>query len=248
MAKLPALVTALAEIDGRERKTIDYVARTIRERDYITTEKRGSGAADMTIREAINLLIALNAADTPKDAPLAIDRNRSFVQVFAGDKGRLQEQIDRIDAATDPVRHIADARTFGEALERLLESVPALMRSFYDDLRNAFSDEPEERISSSMRPFIQHRLLGPEITFRGSSAKIEFFRPMTLAGTAFGFDTNKTRASTLAISYRPDFTGRGVDFYGVSPAQINNPADRHISIGLATMIQIYDVLGSADES
>src|SRR5215213_6306434 len=58
--------------------TIDHIARVIREADYIPTTKRGSGAAEMTAQEAVNLLLAANGADTPSDGPAAIDRFRSL--------------------------------------------------------------------------------------------------------------------------------------------------------------------------
>ncbi len=245
MAKLPALVTALAEIDGRERKTIDYVARTIREREYITTEKRGSGAADMTIREAVNLLIAVNGTDVPKESPLAIDRFRSLVQHFAGNATLISEHVDKINWTPEPIRHVTDARTFGEALERLVETVPDLFRSFYDEIRKSFEHIPEKLLRGSMKDLIQHRLIGPEITFRDHSAKIEFFEPLTIPTQQSGFGGDKTRISRLLINYKPD-SARGPDFYGAGLHRIVNPTDRYISIGFATLIQVHSVLNGSD--
>ena len=53
MAKLPALVDALAAADYRSRATIDQIARVVREAGYIPTTKRGSGAADGLFRKAV---------------------------------------------------------------------------------------------------------------------------------------------------------------------------------------------------
>lgn len=119
MAKLPALVSALAEVDGREQKTIEHTARVIREAGYIPTTKRGSGAAEMTSREAVNLLLALNGADAPIDAPLAIDRFRSL-ELYDCVGG---EKSDALEA----LRAISAVKTFGEALEVLIDGMPEIV-------------------------------------------------------------------------------------------------------------------------
>lgn len=59
MASLPDLVDALARIDGRDRGTIDYAAREIREAGLIQTTKRGRGSASMTALDAAHLLLGL---------------------------------------------------------------------------------------------------------------------------------------------------------------------------------------------
>ncbi|RVE92449.1 hypothetical protein CN235_18040 [Sinorhizobium meliloti] len=241
MAKLPALVTALAEIDGRERKTIDYIARTIRERDYITTEKRGSGAADMTVREAVNLLIALNGADLPKDAPLAIDRYRSLVQRFSGNAKKISDRLDRVNWMPESVQHVADARTFGEAMERLIEYVPDLFRTFHEGTRKTYDYLPEKVFNKSIMDVIKHRLLGPEVTFQGSSAKIEFFETLVDPSNTSAYDGDNTRSSRLVINYKPD-RARGSDFYGIDHEYLANPTDRYVSIGFATLMRVYGVL------
>lgn len=63
MARLPALIDALAAVDGRPRVTIDNVGRAIREAGLIQTTKRGLGAAEMTARDAAYLLIGLYGSD-----------------------------------------------------------------------------------------------------------------------------------------------------------------------------------------
>lgn len=122
MARLPALLEAIAKVDGRERATIDHYARLIREAGLIPTTKRGVGASAMTVREAANLLIGLNAAETPKDAPSSVIRVRSLL-ANAGFVARWLRQSE-----WSPVfEGLREARTFGDALERLIDATPALL-------------------------------------------------------------------------------------------------------------------------
>jgi hypothetical protein len=125
MAKLPALISALAACDSRDHATIEHIARVVREAGYIPTTKRGSGASDMSAREAVNLFLGANGCDAPKDAPLAIDRFRSL---------RLQYSEPR-EPMFEVFKAIAGAENFGVALEHLVEGMDqiiALARQFFD--------------------------------------------------------------------------------------------------------------------
>jgi hypothetical protein len=126
LAKLPALCASLAKVGGKPRETIDHVARIIREAGYITTTKRGSGAAEMTARDAVNLLLGVTGADAPKGAPVAIDRFRSLRKNYA--LGRPKVSIDDrgthhadYEPELEAFKAIAKAETFGDALELLLD-------------------------------------------------------------------------------------------------------------------------------
>lgn len=59
MARLPALVDALAAVDGRERGVLDHMAREIREAGLIQTTKRGRGSAEMSSLDAAHLLLGV---------------------------------------------------------------------------------------------------------------------------------------------------------------------------------------------
>lgn len=68
MARLPALIDALAAVDGRPRGAIDHVGRAVREAGLIQTTKRGRGAAEMTAMDAARLVLGLYGADQPAAA------------------------------------------------------------------------------------------------------------------------------------------------------------------------------------
>lgn len=73
MARLPALVDAVAAADGRPRGAVDHVARAVREAGHIQTTKRGRGAAEMTALDAAALLIALYGSRDPASAVEALE-------------------------------------------------------------------------------------------------------------------------------------------------------------------------------
>ena len=115
MATLPILVSAVAAVDGRDRATIEHTARIIREAGFIATGKRGGGAAEMDFAAAANLLIGLNAADAPKDAPAAI----AFIR-------QLKKRRMANETGWPILDEVAAAETFGEALERFLSGAAEL--------------------------------------------------------------------------------------------------------------------------
>lgn len=177
MAKLPALVAALTECDDRDRATLDWVARAIREAGCIPTGKRGAGAADMTFREAANLLIGANAAETPKQSALAVVQFRTLRPTDLSPQREKEGVFARID----------EAETFGEALEALIEGSPELLVSLMQYVDDAYSGHNEEQ-----RRLLKGRLLS------GDLAKVEvaFSRPnpfawIKVSTSPFGSETTE---------------------------------------------------------
>jgi hypothetical protein len=231
MAKLPALVTALAEVDGRERKTVEHIARTIRERGYITTGKRGGGANEKTPHEAANLLIALNGADTPKEGPIAIDRFRSLRQYFRGTSKDIRERLAGYDNFPKPIRDVMDVHTFGEALDALIEGVPELvaaLRSRAHDVRN---DIDPDVLDEHLFGMLRLGLFGLDITFQRYAAKIELY-------TMYGSE----RRIDFEANFQQDIDRLESGFYG------KEWPDRRISvtIGTPTLIAAWQVLHPGD--
>lgn len=227
MAKLPALVTEVARIDGRARETVDHIARVIRERGYITTGKRGGGAAEMTAREAANLLIALNGADSPKEGPAAIDRFRSLrAWAVLGRGSAGNAQLDKYDTYPTAIRNVMDVHTFGEALDSLIEDVPDLVAALRQYSHNAYNDIDAAVLDETFYSSLRLSLFGLEITFQRYAAKIELY-------TMYGSD----RRVEFEANYMQD-QDRDAGFYG------NAWPDRRISvtIGVPTLIAVWQVL------
>lgn len=176
MAKLPSLVTALAEMDGRDRQSVEHIGRTIREAGYIPTGKRGSGAAEMTEREAANFIIALNGADTPKECPLAIDRFRSLRQFYKGTSKDFRDYVDSFEGQPEAMQAVADSRTFGEALEGLIDGVPSLAASFLQFARDQYpGNHGGKDWDTDLMSALRLTFFGVEVQFDRYAAKIDLF-------------------------------------------------------------------------
>lgn len=200
MAKLPALVSALAEADGRERPTIDHIARVIREAGYIPTGKRGVGAAEMDIRSAANLLIASAVSEVPKDSPTEIDRFRSLRKHTSSWEGDTTVDADgtyRVDVnglPPSPFDRIVEQNNFGAAFEELIEAVP--------ELRDALIRYGDAAYKGHGKEFLELGSFGIQVKFQKYHAEIEFF--VTVA---------EGRSSVIHITYAMD-GNRPWEFYG----------------------------------
>ena len=99
MATLSHLVQTIAKIEGIDPATVSQFARNVREAGLITTRGRGTSAAMMGVTNAANLLIAVNASETARDAPKAVRSYRRLELLY----GRAEQR-----------------RTFGDAFEQLI--------------------------------------------------------------------------------------------------------------------------------
>ena len=124
MVRLPALITEYAKLDGRPRSTIAWYARLAREAGKLPTTKRGLGASHMGVREAVNLILACNGAEDPKEGAGAVDRFRSCKGV----------SYDLEDIEDEEMREIGLQSTFGQALEELIRQTPYLFGTFDEGL------------------------------------------------------------------------------------------------------------------
>lgn len=226
MAKLPAVVTAIAEVDGRDRQSVEHIGRTIRERGYISTGKRGGGAADVTPKEATNLLIALNGADTPKETPLAIDRFRSLRQWHAGTARDFQAKLDAYDHLPKPLQDVMDVHTFGEALEALIEGVPDMAASFHQYAMTAYEFDADT-VDQRLKGMLSLGMFGLEISFQRYAASIEMF---TMHGS--------NRRVEFEAGFMQDHDRMESGFYG------STSPDRkvRVTIGFLTLLTIWQAL------
>jgi len=78
MATLSQLVTAIATAEGIDAERVAAIGRAVREEGLIRTSGRGTSAAQMEERDAANLLIAANTADTARAAPAAVAQYRAL--------------------------------------------------------------------------------------------------------------------------------------------------------------------------
>lgn len=123
MARLPALIDALARIDGRPRGSIDHMARGLREAGLIQTTKRGRGAAEMTARDAAALILGLyGLADA---SPEAIEQARALVDLPLRRLVRPEPATKR-QLLPPVLRPLASAPTLLDGVAALIELAPLI--------------------------------------------------------------------------------------------------------------------------
>lgn len=230
MATLPGLVAALAETDGREQKSIEHIARFIRERGYIQNGKRGAGAPQMNSTDAANLLIALCGCDTPGEAPLAIDRFRSLRPMYEGDAGMIRRYVESIDHMPDTIREMMNCQTFGTALETMIDGAASLLVSLYEKGAAYRGDDNEKAIAL----LIKANIVGVEVELLRYAAEVRLFH---MEGA--------NKVADFEAKYIVDLQ-RSPGFYGMDAES----ADRRVKVvfGIKTLLQAYRATNVDEEA
>jgi hypothetical protein len=108
MATLSHLVETIAAVEGIDPATVALIARNIREADLISTGGRGTSAARMTLTDAANLLIGVNAT---RVAAEAVDAVRAYRDL----------QAYEFHSLSDPSPESSLGR-LGDTIEQLIEA------------------------------------------------------------------------------------------------------------------------------
>ena len=114
MAKLSALIPAVASSLGIPEKTVAIYARHLRKARLLSTGGRGPGGAEMTPADCANLLIAILAADYAKNAAETVLRYRALLA------GREQTRWQLPHLPLPPLTELPEHHPFGQALEALI--------------------------------------------------------------------------------------------------------------------------------
>ncbi|MGD9879145.1 MAG: hypothetical protein AB7U95_03315 [Reyranella sp.] len=127
MAKLPQLVSAIADNDERPKEALEWIARVIREGGELPTTKRGSGASDMSFVEAAKLLIGASVAEAqPKAAASMVPRYWSLIGQNYSPNPIESGVLAKVDAAPN----------FGSALAALIEGSLEVTQMFMNYVIN----------------------------------------------------------------------------------------------------------------
>lgn len=121
MARLPTLVDAISQHDGRDKATIAHVSRRLRDSHHIVSSKRGVGGAVMTMKDAATLLMGAYGDIGPHAAPDAVDRMKTLQPLPATefDEAKREELPDEL-------AFLGKRMSFAETIEQLLIHAPAL--------------------------------------------------------------------------------------------------------------------------
>lgn len=131
MAKLAQLIEGTARTSGLPLGTVNLAARHLREAGLIASGGRGPGGAEMSYRDAANLLIGVASAMTVKDAPFIV-RMVSSARVQGVQSGHNDPDIECPLAIPN-----FSELDFGSAVEGLLRLIGETGEPL-----NRFTDEP----------------------------------------------------------------------------------------------------------
>jgi hypothetical protein len=124
MATLSELVETLAEVEGIDPAAVAVIARSVREAGLITTGGRGLSAARMTYSDAANLMIAVNAAPTAREAPQTV---HSYRNLQAWDrplayKGQIPKRPTFLGRLGDALEQLVQCAAIGKLPEIFLKT------------------------------------------------------------------------------------------------------------------------------
>ena len=215
MARLPALIDALAKVDGRERAPLEALARVVREGGLIATTKRGSGAAMMVVKDAANLLLAAKLSWLARtETTAATMQFRSLARLEANDCGRALGGV---------LGDLASAPTLGGALELLISKAKVLEAEF-----DHWTVQNWEGLPQSKRD----RLAFPYLEIELTSAPF--------ARILAGYD----RGEGLQVEAVFDFVLLAGHDHPPGPFGRREPLDTYYAVrfGLQTLIALHDVI------
>ncbi|MEZ5782372.1 MAG: hypothetical protein R3D70_12240 [Rhizobiaceae bacterium] len=130
MATIGDLVRMIAQAEGIDEVSVDVYARRAREAGFISQGGRGRSAPKMTVRDAANLLIAVNASPTGREVHRIVPY---FRELELAGSNYTTAFFDEAEHYSGVVIHATTASSFGEALEILIEGA-AEGTSLQDDL------------------------------------------------------------------------------------------------------------------
>lgn len=185
MARLPALVEAIAEHDYRPNSLIWHFGKTVRTAKLIVSEKTGTGAATMTYADAATLLMAVGGAASPAGAEQAVLNLRSLVH----SRWDANDEMKREDLSDD-LEFLRPEMTFGETLEAMIRHADEISHWEQKYIQGSdpsdaegFSGVDMERLASqakrAMAPLAPSIVRPVQVTFyhAGLGAEIHMGRP-----------------------------------------------------------------------
>jgi hypothetical protein len=219
VAKLPALVSALASCDDRDLPTLEHIARVIREAGLLPTTKRGSGAADMGPKEAALLLIGANSAASPRGAAEAVRLYRDLT--FEPGKNFQDDSMQ--DTGSWGADFVNQTGTFETALTGLIEHLPKLLSWL------------NEQLPRRLRAPSSGNLL--EVVLKLARVQVEIFRPIPNAEIRLSVVDPDPRYTSETLSYFDRLYMRTFELPRNSVLRLKDTLDRRSSVtfGLKTL-------------
>lgn len=150
MAFFNDLVRAIAAIEGMEEMAVRGIGLSVRDAGHITKGGRGLSAAKMTVKDAANLLIGVNASLVARDAGEIIQRYRDAV--VTDRLGLMKHGAGAVFEATE--LH----QSFGNFIEAMIEAhmqvddISAPIQNLIDvDFSAAYKQASDNKITEKLR-------------------------------------------------------------------------------------------------
>lgn len=174
MARLPALVDAIAENDWRPKSLMNHFGKTVRESKLILSEKPGIAASDMTYKDAATLLMAIGGSHSPAGAVQAVDNLKALER-------RPWREIDRMKREDIPaeLEFMRPDTTFSGTLEVMIEKADELAVWEQAYLKGWDPDEPGSAELRSMEGLVAKATQGlaPVIPGYAKVVRVVFYQP-----------------------------------------------------------------------
>lgn len=174
MARLPALVDAIAENDWRPESLIQHFGKTVREAKLILSDKPGIAAADMTYADAATLLMAIGGSHNPAGAEQAVENLRALVR-------RPWEKLDRMKREDMPaeLQFLRPDMAFTGVLETMIEKADDLVTWERGYLAGWDPDEEGSAELRSMEGIVAKATQGlaPIVPGYAKALRVVFYQP-----------------------------------------------------------------------
>lgn len=218
MAVITDLVQVIASVEGLDEVTVGVFARHVREAGLISQRGRGRNAAKMTVQDAANLLIAVNASGYAKDGPEAVATYRALTSEGSA-YGPLWKLLTPIEG---------ERPNFGAVLELLID-----LSSAQEGRERAITGLLGAHIGKSDRSFAAKHGL----TLSDPVLEIAFHRPTAGASV-------RVRAPIVIRQGRRVHTTTAMDLAFGSERRAQPKVDRRdtVEISQRSLIAIADVL------
>ncbi len=183
MARLPALVDAIAENDWRPKSLIQHFGKTVREARLILSDKPGIAAADMTYADAATLLMAVGGSHNPAGAEQAVNNLRALDR-------RAWEEIDRMKREDMPAElaFLRPDMAFTDVLETMIQKADDLVAWEQDYLAGWDPDEKGSAELRSMEGMVTKAAQGlnPIVPGYAKAVRVVFYQPGLAAEVHLG--------------------------------------------------------------
>lgn len=168
MARIPALVDAIAQHDWRPRSLISHFGKTARDTGLIASKGMGTAAVSMTTRDAATLLMAVGGAHSPAGAKFAVENLRDM----------RARQVDHQKRAEMPetLAFLRPEMTFGETLTQLIEHAKIIQGWEADYVESEGDWEGGVSIAQKSMELMNERLSPVEAGFN-RALRIIFHQP-----------------------------------------------------------------------